>query len=161
MKTRLAFYDFSSFLSTVTLRPQFFDSGYIMARDLFTPDSFFNVSFTSFPIINSYSTPGWSNNTCSVHLNLIFPNVPGLTLTLGDLNIHHPTPDPLRSLTEYELATSAPYFDRATQCGFSLLKCYMCTSSGNGTQRWAVPNLLCLLDLYLVYLIGFHLRHCL
>jgi len=29
----------------------------------------------------------------------------------------------------------------------------MCTCSGNGTQEWAVPDLLCLVDLYLVYLI--------
>jgi len=37
----------------------------------------------------------------------------------------------------------------------------MGTSSGNGTQERAVLDLLCLLDLYLVYLICFQLRHCL
>jgi len=31
--------------------------------------------------------------------------------------------------------------------------CNMCTCSGNGTQEWAVHDLLCLVDLYLVYLI--------
>jgi len=40
---------------------------------------------------------------------------------LDDFNIHHPTTDPLRNFKEDELATSVPYFDRATELGFSLL----------------------------------------
>ena len=32
-------------------------------------------------------------------------------------------------------------------------RCNMCTCSGNGTQERAVQDLLCLVDLYLVYLI--------
>jgi len=35
----------------------------------------------------------------------------------------------------------------------SFARCNMCTCSGNGTQEWAVQDLLCLVDLYLVYLI--------
>ena len=31
--------------------------------------------------------------------------------------------------------------------------CNRCTCSGNSTQEWAVQDLLCLVDLYLVYLI--------
>jgi len=51
----------------------------------------------------------------------MFPSSPLPTLTLGDFNIHHPTADPLRTFKEDEIATSAPYFDRATDLGFSLL----------------------------------------
>jgi len=32
-------------------------------------------------------------------------------------------------------------------------ECNICTCSSNGTQEWAVQDLLCLVDLYLVYLI--------
>ena len=32
------------------------------------------------------------------------------TLTLGNLNIHHPAADPLRVFKEDEIATSSPYF---------------------------------------------------
>jgi len=92
-----------------------------MALDLFTPDGFFNPSTTGFTIINSYSTKGRSNNTRSVPPDIIFPSSPLSTLTLGDLNIHHPTADPLRVFKEDEIATSTPYFDRATDLGFSLL----------------------------------------
>jgi len=92
-----------------------------MALDLFTHDGFFNPSTTSLSIINSYSTKGRLNNTRSVSPEIVFPLPATLTLTLGDLNIHHPTSDPLRGFKEDEIATSAPYFDRATELGFSLL----------------------------------------
>jgi len=92
-----------------------------MARDLFTPDGFFNPSTTGFTIINSDSTKGGSNNTSSVPPDLIFSSSPLPTLTLGDLNIHHPTADPLRVFKEDDIGTSTPYFDRATDLGFTLL----------------------------------------
>ena len=120
-KPRVAFYIYSFFLSTVALLPRFFDRGDIMALDLFTPDGFFNRSITKFMIINSYSTKGRSNTTSSVPAEIIFPAAPLPTLTLGDLNIHHSTSDHLRVCKKDELATSAPYFDRATKLGYSLL----------------------------------------
>jgi len=120
-KPRVAFYVFRSFLDTVSLLPRFFGRGDVMALDLFTPDGFFNPSTTGFTIINSYSTKGRLNNTRSVPPDIIFPASPLPTLTLGDLNIHHPTADPLRVFKEDELATSTPYFDRATELGFTLL----------------------------------------
>jgi len=120
-KPRVAFYVYSSFLATVSLLPLFFGRGDVMAVDLFTPDGFFNPSTTGFTIINSYSTKGRSNNTRSVPPEIIFPSSPLPTLTLGDLNIHHPTANPLRTFKEDEIATSSPYFERATDLGFSLL----------------------------------------
>ena len=118
---RVAFYVFSSFLSTISLLPRFFGRGEVMALDLFTPNGFFNPSLTCFKIINSYSTKGRSNNTHSVPPDIVFPSSMGPTLTLGDLNIHHPTADPLRVFKEDEFAISSPYFERATELGFSLL----------------------------------------
>jgi len=120
-KPRVAFYVYSSFWATVSLLPRFFGRGDVMALDLFTPDGFFNPSTTGFTIVNSYSTKGRLNNTRSVPPDLIFPVAPLPTLTLGDHNIHHPTADPLRVFKEDEIATSTPYFDRATELWFSLL----------------------------------------
>jgi len=107
-KPRVAFYVYNSFLATVSLLPRFFGRGDVMALDLFTPDGFFNPSTTGFTIINSYSTKGRLNNTRSVSPDIIFPMSPLPTLTLGDLNIHHPTADPLRTFKEDEIATSSP-----------------------------------------------------
>jgi len=120
-KPRVAFYVYNSFFATVSLPPRLFGRGDVMALDLFTPDGFFNPSTTGFTIINSYSTKGRLNNTRSVPPDVIFPASSLPTLTLGDLNIHHPTADPLRVFKEDEIATSSPYFDRATELGFSLL----------------------------------------
>ena len=120
-KPPVALYVYSSFLASVSLLPRFFGRGDVMALDLFTPDGLFNPSTTGFAIINSYSTKGRSNNTRSVPADVIFPSSPLPTLTLGDINIHHLTADPLRVFKEGEIATSTPYFDRATDLGFSLL----------------------------------------
>ena len=120
-KPCVAFYLYGSFLSTVSLLPRFFDRGDVMALDLFTPDGFFNPSTTKFTIINSCSTKGRLNHTRSVAADIVFPPAPQPTLTLGDLNIHHPTSDPLRVFKEDKIATSAPYLDRATELGYSPL----------------------------------------
>jgi len=120
-KPRVAFYVYSLFLSPVSLLPRFFARGDIMALDLFTSDGFFNPSTTGFTVINSYSTKGRSNNTGSVPPAIIFPSSPLPTLTLGDLNIHHPPADPLRVFKEDEIATSSAYCERARDIGFSLL----------------------------------------
>jgi len=92
-----------------------------MALELFTPDGYFDPSMVGFTIVNSCSTMGRSNNTRSVLADVIFPQRSGPVLTLGDLNIHHPTAAPLRQFKEDELATSVPYSDRATDVGYCLL----------------------------------------
>ena len=120
-KPRVAFYVYSLFLATVSLRPHLFGQGDVMALDLFTPDGFFNPSTTAFTIINSYSTKGRLNYTRSLPPPIIIAASPLPTLTLGDLNIHHPTADHLMVFKVDEIATSTPYFDRATELGFSPL----------------------------------------
>jgi len=112
-KPRVAFYVYSSFLSTVSILPRFFARGDDIVLDLLILEAFFNTSTTKFSIINSYSSKGRSNNSHSVPVDMVFPAAPQPTLTLGDLNIHHPTSDPFRVFKEDEIATSTPYFDRA------------------------------------------------
>lgn len=120
-KPCVAFYVFSTCLSAVTLLPKFYGRNDIMALELFTPEGFFNPFMVGITVVNCYSTKGWSNNTRSVPPDLILPSLPGPVLTLGHLNIHHPSIDPLRSFKDDELATSVPYFDRAIDLGYSLL----------------------------------------
>ena len=57
-----------------------------------------------------------------------------------------PLLEPLWALVESYLSLYQPYI------------CNMRTSSGNRTQEGAVQDLLCLVDLYFVYLILFQLR---
>jgi len=100
------FYLYNSFLSSISVLLRFFQWGDVIALDLFTSDSFCNPSMTAFTIINSYSAKGRSNNSRPVPREIINPSIPLPTLTLGDLNIHHPTADPFRVFKEDELATS-------------------------------------------------------
>ena len=50
-----------------------------------------------------------------------FPEPSFPTLVVGDFNIHHPLPDPLRTHSAEELATFFPYFSRLSESGFGLL----------------------------------------
>ena len=50
-----------------------------------------------------------------------FPETSFPTLVVGDFNIHHPLPDPLRSHSAEELATSFPYFSRSSELACGLL----------------------------------------
>ena len=43
------------------------------------------------------------------------------TFVVGDFNIHHPLPDPLRSHSAEELATSVPSFSRSSELSFGHL----------------------------------------
>ena len=47
-----------------------------------------------------------------------FPEPSYPTLVVGDFHIHHPLPDPLRSHSREELATSFPYFSLSSELGF-------------------------------------------
>jgi len=92
-----------------------------MPLEPFTPKGFFDPSMIGFTSVNSYSTKGRPNNPRSVLADLIFHDLSAPILTLGHLNIHNPTADPLTTFKEDELATSVPYFNRATDLGYCFL----------------------------------------
>ena len=52
---------------------------------------------------------------------IAFSDLSHPTLVIGDFNIHYPLPDPLRSHSANELATSFPYFSRMSELGYGLL----------------------------------------
>ena len=90
------------------------------ALDMFGVD-LFGKSFSHFRILNLYNL--WTKRTSQMTVSLLvaFPETSFPTLVVGDFNIHHPLPDPLRSHSAEELATSFPYFSRSSELGFGLL----------------------------------------
>ena len=50
-----------------------------------------------------------------------FPETSYPTFVVGDFHIYYPLPNPRRSHSAEELATSFPYFSRASELGFGLL----------------------------------------
>ena len=119
-KPKVAFYVSSHLLAQATVLPPFFDRPDVVALDVFGVD-LFGKSFSHFCILNLYNL--WTRRTSQMTVSplVAFPDTSFPTLIVGDFNIHHPLPDPLRSHSADERATSFPYFSRYSELGFSLL----------------------------------------
>jgi len=91
-----------------------------MALDVSTPQACFGINFPHFRVGNAYGSP-LSPHPDSVSPESAFwdPDYP--SLVAGDFNIHNATTDLSRLLSANEENESAPYFDRATDLGLTLL----------------------------------------
>ena len=120
-KPKVAFYVSTHLLAQATVLPAFYDRPDVVALDLFGVD-LFGKSFSHLRISNLYNL--WTKRTSQMTVSplVTFPITYFPTLVVGDFNIHQPLPDPLRSHSADELATSFPYFSRSSELGFSLLK---------------------------------------
>ena len=115
-----AFYVSTHLLAQATVLPAFFDRPDVVALDVFGVD-LFGKSFSYFRILNLYNL--WTKRTSQMTVSQLvaFPKTSFPPHVVGDFNIHHPLPDPLRSHSADELATSFPYFSRSSELGFSIL----------------------------------------
>jgi len=90
-----------------------------MLLDVSTPQGCFGTKFPRFTIGNAYARPRplFPHSVSPVHalLDLDRPY-----LVVGDFNIHNTATDPTRLVSSKEEKESAPYFDRASNLGFSL-----------------------------------------
>ena len=116
----MAFYVSTYLLAQATVLPAVFDRPDVVALDVFGV-ALFGKSFSLFRILNLYNL--WTKRASQMTVSplVAFPETSFPTLVVGDFNIHHPLPDPLRSHSLDELATSFPYFSRSSELGFSLL----------------------------------------
>ena len=119
-KPQVAFYVSIHLLAQATVLPAFFDRPDVVVLDVSGVD-LFGKSFSHFRILNLYNL--WTKRTSQMTVSplVAFPETSFPTLVVGDFHIHHPLPDPLRSHSADELATSFPYFSRSSELGFSLL----------------------------------------
>ena len=119
-KPRVAFYVSSYLLAQAIIFPCFFDRLDIAALDIFGTD-LFGQSLSSFRIVNLYNLWTKKSTLMSVSPLVAFPASSYPTLVVGDFNIHHPLPDPLRSHSSEELAVSFPYLSKSSELGYGLL----------------------------------------
>ena len=119
-RPKVACYVSTYMLAQATVLPSFFNRPDVSALDVYWVD-LFGKSFTHFRILNLYNiwTKGPSQKTVSPLVTFPEPSYP--ILVVGDFNIYHPVPDPLRSHSAAELATSSPYFSTTSGLGFGLL----------------------------------------
>ena len=119
-KPRLAFYVFTHLLAHAIVLPAFFDRLDVAALDVFRVN-LFGKSFSHFRIFNIYNL--WTKKISQMTVSplVAFPEQSCPTLVVGDFNILHPLPDPLRSPSAEELAMSFSYISRSSDLGFGLL----------------------------------------
>ena len=90
--------------------------------DIFTPECFFHLSTTKFCIGNVYSRSLTQPTTQTVSRATALANHDFFYLVAGDFNIYDPAADSLHVISSTEERKSAPYFDLATDPGYTLLK---------------------------------------
>jgi len=76
---------------------------------------------TRFRIINAYNLPRKSAPFRSISPPELFQDNDFPTMVVGDLNLHHPSADPLRTFDSKEYNLSHPYYSQASEHGYSLL----------------------------------------
>ena len=115
----MAFYVSIYLLAQATVLPAF-DRPDVAALNVFGVD-LFGKSLSHFRILNLYNL--WTKRTSQMTFSTLvaFPVSSFHTLVVGDFNIHHPLPDPLRNHSAQERATSLAYFSRSSELGLGLL----------------------------------------
>jgi len=93
----------------------------ILALDVSSQAPLFVTNFHSFRLIKAYSTNTRDHRVHSVSPDTRFPTLDIPLLLVGDLNIHNPFSDPLRSCSPWEIGSSTPYIEQAAEAGFALL----------------------------------------
>jgi len=120
-KPRVAAYVHMSFRSNYTVLPRFKEVDDVLALDVSSHKPLFGTDFRSFRVINAYSINTVDPRVHSLQPEILFPDLGIPLLVVGDLNIHNPLSDPLRSFLPWEISSSAPYFEKAAKAGFALL----------------------------------------
>ena len=88
-----------------------------MSLDISSQKPVFSSQFHSFRLVNAYSI---NSADCRVHSFLpesLFLDTGVPLLVVGDLNMHNPLTDALRSFSSQEVSFSAPYFELAAALG--------------------------------------------
>jgi len=120
-RPRVACYVSLNFLQQFAVLPFFpSESDDFMALDLYTPKGCFGLEFPRFRIGNSYARPlPPAPHSVSLKRALLFFDFP--YLVAGDFNIHTAASDPSKLLSAKDDKESAPYFNRASVLGYTLL----------------------------------------
>jgi len=121
LKPRVAFYVHPHLLNSVSLLPIASTRSDLFSIDIFAPEGFFELQFTRFRIINAYNLPLKSAPFRTISSPDWFQDNAFLTMVVGDLNLHHPSADPLRTFDSKEYNLSHPYYSQASEHGYSLL----------------------------------------
>jgi len=101
--------------------PRFKGVDDVLALDVSSQEPLFVTNFDSFRLINAYLTNTRDHRVHSISPDTLLPTLDVPLPVVGDLKIHNPRSDHLRSCSPWEIGSSTPYFEKAAQAGFALL----------------------------------------
>jgi len=121
-RPRVTCYISLNFLRRFAVLPPFPpETDHFMTLDVVTPQGCCGTNFPRFTIGKAYARPlPRVLHSVSPESSLLDQDHP--YLVAGDFNIHNAATDPSRLLCSKEKKESAPYFDRVSDLGFTLLK---------------------------------------
>lgn len=119
-KVLACFYVLKDWEKLVAYSPLFFDRSDFVGISFTFTKKWLSKGFTSLSIYNVYNKHV-SRSERSVPPTMAFPSSAFPSLVLGDFNIHHHSTDPLRILSNQELALANPYFEAASAAEYALL----------------------------------------
>jgi len=117
----VAAYVHRSLLSHFWVLPRFKGVDNVLALDDSSNQALLGTKFHSFGLVNASTTNSRYHGVHSVLPDTLFLDLGVPLLVLGDLNIHNPLSDPLRSFPPPESVASTPCFEKVAQAGFALL----------------------------------------
>jgi len=117
----VACYISQNLLRKFTILPPFtLETDDFIPLDVSTLQGCFGTNFPTLTIGNAYARPlPLLPHSVSPQSSLLVVDHP--YLVAGKFNVHNPATNPSRLLSSKEEKQSAPYFDRATDLGFTLL----------------------------------------
>jgi len=120
LRPRVTFYAFKSLIGMATITLIFTNRSDHATLEI-SAHSLFGIKAEKFHIVNCYSVWGSTATERTVLPILALANTAFPTRVVGDLNIHHPSADPIRRHNSSALKPSFPYFSRAAEHGYRLL----------------------------------------
>jgi len=120
-KPRVAFCVHPYLLNSVSLLPVVPPRSDLFSMDIFAPEGFFELQCARFTITNASNLPLVSTPFRTIPPCALFQDSPFPSLVVGDLNLHYPAANPLRTFDSKEYNLSYPYYSHASEHSYSLL----------------------------------------
>ena len=117
----MAAYVHVSFLASFSVLSRFKEVDDILAHNVSSQEPLFGTNFHFLLLINAYSTNTRDHRVHSVSPKTLLPTLDVPLPVVGDLNIHNPLADILRSCSLREIGSSTPNWEKAAEAGFALL----------------------------------------
>jgi len=112
-RPRVAIYVSRTLHQHLSCSTVFYDSSEMLSVDVFSPEGLFGSPHRSLRLTSVYLLRTNRPRYRCILPERVFSFLSHPHLVLGDFNLHHPLPDPCRSLSEREFIISTRYFDAA------------------------------------------------